>query len=260
MTKKWLNINYTYYNNYDLFMEVVEHYKPYEKYFQFTVIDDGSQDEPLTSENLPENWKGYRVEQDLGWGNEVCRNILMRKTNHRWNALMDMDLVIDLDDHRCRDALVWGAYPPNFVKYYGPQFFLPVSYQFYHGGRTKYDSLEEDPSISQQCLNSFIISGEAFFKTYGYDMTMAYLYGSDYTLPLQLAGECLAVDTKLKKIAVQASPGSERFAPKDSDAYKELLAKTKYFQDKGWVNPVGIWINKKQYLKNCKDFPKVVDL
>jgi hypothetical protein len=94
--KKWLNINYTYYNNYDLFMEVVEHYKPYQKFFNFTVIDDGSQDEPLTPKNLPKDWKGYRIEQDLGWGNEVCRNILMRNTTHEWNALLDLDIVIDL--------------------------------------------------------------------------------------------------------------------------------------------------------------------
>ena len=241
-------------------MEVVEHYKPYEKYFDFTVIDDGSQDEPLTSENLPENWKGYRVEQDLGWGNEVCRNILMRKTKHRWNALLDLDIVIDFDDKKCREALIWGENMPSFVKYYGPQFFLPVTYQFYHGARTEYDSLKENPDIAQQCLNSFIISRDAFSKTYGYDMTLAWLYGSDYTLPIQMAGECLAVDTKLKKLAIQASPGSERFAPKDSNAYKELLSTVREYQDKGLVDSVGLWKDPKEYVKNCKDYPKVVDL
>jgi len=256
MMNKWLNINYTYYNNYDLFMEVVEHYKPYEKYFQFTVIDDGSQDEPLTSENLPENWKGYRVEQDYGWGNEVCRNVLMKKTRFRWNALMDMDLVIDLDDEKCRDMLVGG----DFLKYYDPMFKIPMTFQFFRGGRTFYENLEEDPSRKHQCLNSFIISSDAFNQTYGYDMTLAWIYGSDFTLPLQMAGECLAVDTRLKKIAVQASPGSERFAPKDSAAYDELFKIVHRNRVKGFVDADGIWINKEEYIKNCKDYPEVVDL
>ncbi len=256
MTDKWLNINYTYYNNYDLFMEVVEHYKPYEKYFNFTVIDDGSQDEPLTSVNLPENWKGYRVEQDLGWGNEVCRNILMRKTNFMWNALLDMDIVIDFDDDKCKKMLVDG----DFNKFYGPMHQIPLTFQFFRGARTFYENLEEDPSRKHQCLNSFIISKSAFNKTYGYDMTLAYIYGADYTLPLQMAGECLAVDTKLKKIAVQASPGSERYAPKDSNAYKELFEIQKKNFDRGYVNKDGIWIDHEQYVKNCKDYPKVVDL
>ena len=256
MMNKWLNINYTYYNNYDLFMEVVEHYKPYEKYFNFTVIDDGSQDEPLTSENLPENWKGYRVEQDFGWGNEVCRNILMRKTNFTWNALLDMDIVIDLDNKKCKKMLVDG----DFLKFYGPMFNIPVTFQFFRGARTFYDNLEEDPSRKHQCLNSFIISKQAFNKTYGYDMTLAWIYGSDYTLPLQMAGECLAVDTRLKKIAVQASPGSERFAPKDNAAYKELFEiQNKNYQN-GYTDKNGIWIDHNEYVKNCKDYPEVVDL
>ena len=256
MTDKWLNINYTYYNNYDLFMEVVEHYKPYEKYFNFTVIDDGSQDEPLTSENLPENWKGYRVEQDLGWGNEVCRNILMRKTNFMWNALLDMDIVIDFNDDKCKKMLIDG----DFLKFYGPMFNIPLTFQFFRGARTFYENLKEDPSRKHQCLNSFIISKEAFNKTYGYDMTLAWIYGSDYTLPLQMAGECLAVDTRLKKIAVQASPGSERFAPKDSAAYDELFKIVHRNRVKGFVDANGIWINKEEYIKNCKDYPEVVDL
>ena len=237
-------------------MEVVEHYKPYEKHFNFTVIDDGSQKEPLTSENLPENWKGYRVEEDFGWGNEVCRNILMKKTGFRWNALMDMDLVIDFDDEKCRDMLIGG----DFLKYYDPMYKIPMTFQFFRGGRTKYDSLEEDPSIKHQCLNSFIISSNAFNQTYGYDMTLAWVYGSDFTLPLQMVEEGMAVDTRLKKIAVQASPGSERYAPKDSAAYTELYAIINERYKKGLVDKDGIWIDPQQYLKNCKDYPKVVDL
>jgi hypothetical protein len=75
-----------------------------------------------------------------------------------------------------------------------------------------------------------------------------------------MAGECLAVDTRLKKIAVQASPGSERFAPRDSAAYNELFKIVHENRVKGFVDANGIWINKEEYIKNCKDYPEVVDL
>ena len=241
-------------------MEVVEHYKPYQKFFNFTVIDDGSQDEPLTPKNLPKDWKGYRIEQDLGWGNEVCRNILMRNTQHEWNALLDLDIVIDLDDKKCREALIWDKKEANFHRFYGMLYELPVTWQFFSGARTKYDSLEENPDIKQQCLNSFIISRTAFLKTYGYDMTLAWLYGNDFTLPAQMVYECLASDTKLKKLAIQASPGDSRFEPGDQSAYNEIFEKLAFFQSQGYLDSNNVWRDPLQYQKHCVNLPKVVDL
>ena len=75
-----LTVSYTYYNNKKLLKEVAEYYdkiKAYE-HFKFMVMDDGSQDKPISDMDIPAWWNVYRIDKDHGWNNEGARNCLIR--------------------------------------------------------------------------------------------------------------------------------------------------------------------------------------
>ena len=267
-----LCINYTYYNNPELLKEVVDYYEPFsnDSNFSFTIIDDGSQDDPLTLDMIPDSWTALRVTEDHGWGNEICRNILMRTTPYRWNALMDLDYVICLQEQETYDALA-----TNFPKYYHFMYDVPIVFQFEKGRRhayndiTKVDDLDES-SPGFVSINSFIVSKVLWNeKTFGYDMAFKWTYGYDFTFFQQVQKEILIPDTRVKKLALQAT--KNRPDPKDLAAFKDFFELQKEYIDKGLykmfttksgtaIQTKGMWISPEARLEHCCDWPEVVDL
>jgi len=252
-----MNINYTYYENYDLLEKIIKHYEPWkdDNNFKFAIIDDGSQKQPLTRSVVPDWWKVYRVKEDLGWGNEICRNVLMRRTDRTWNALMDLDYVIDLNDKLCYDALT-----VNFQKYYSQMFRVKVIFQFMYGTRVSYEDYTQTTPFDPNrfiSINSFIVSKDVFLSTHGYDTSFGYTYGYDFTLFRQIDRESRIPDSKLIKIASQATKPGERPPPGDKSAFKEFNALRKRYIDEGVYNIKSGWINEEERLKRCTPLPDV---
>lgn len=259
-----IRLNYTYYNNKKLLEKVVNIYEPFRNWFDFTIIDDGSQINPLTRQDLPDYWKILRVEEDLGWGNEVCRNLLMRNTFNTWNILIDLDVILDLEDEMTVKLFKRVKNTTHFQDYFNNTRMIPLLFQFPHGARVSYtdytQELDTTKEENQFAINSFLVSREGWSKTYGYDMAFGHVYGSDCTiLPSFRYQEFLMPFGKLKKIAEQASPRD--FKPKDPEEYKDFfkrraeLTKSGYFDYKSLI-----WSNESARLKYCIDYPEVVEI
>lgn len=256
-----IRINYTYYNNPELLEQIIKYYEPYKNEFCFSIIDDGSQVHPLTKDMLPDYWTGYRIEQDLGWGNEVARNILMRRTSNIWNALLDLDIVIDLSDPSSLEF--FGASTTNtlgFVRWFHNQRDARLIHQFPYGARTDYyDYTKELKGYDAMfAINSFIVSADHWRKTYGYDMCFAYTYGMDATLVAH-SQEVMMPVGKLKKLCNQAVPDESRI--KNDDVYKEFLDLTEHhWRNERMHQGSFVWTSENERLKHSKEYPAVVDL
>jgi hypothetical protein len=248
-------------------MKVVEHYNQYPQIirrgFKFSVIDDGSQDEPLTKENLPVGWSGYRIEEDRGWGNEVARNCMAKINTHEWMCFIDMDYVIPFEDIGNMillrpDMLIDLQENPKYKGTWG----------FKKGCRTEYDdhTKEIEGPMSQAAINSFVIKNDIWQATHGYDMALGYMYGVDPSLAIQLHPiEYKMPETSLRKIALQASPSDTRHAPGDQSVYEPLKTFLKervkagdmyYSGDSNWP----YWASEETRQKFHIKMPEVIDL
>jgi hypothetical protein len=256
-----IRINYTYYNNPELLQEVIQYYEPYSNEFDFSVIDDGSQIHPLTKDMLPDNWIGYRIEEDLGWGNEVARNILMRRTSNTWNALLDLDIVIDLSEPG--SLHFFGASTTSisgFVKYFHNYRGCKLVHQFPYGARTDYFDFTKEitGNAGNFAINSFIVSRESWQETYGYDMVFAYTYGMDATLVANNQ-EAMMPFGKLKKLCNQAVPDMSRIL--NQSVYQEFYDLYNHYIESGeMIAELFKWKSEDKRLKYIKPFPDVVDL
>ena len=91
-----ISVNYSYYNNLETFKLVRDHYLNCSNYddYKFRIVDDGSQHKPLPESEVPGEWDHYVVENDIGWNNEGCKNLLMQETDPEWNVCLDLDRVM----------------------------------------------------------------------------------------------------------------------------------------------------------------------
>lgn len=152
-----LRINYTYYNSPDIFYKICEWYDVVDASdsFDFTIIDDGSQDVPITNLDIPDYWTVLVVTEDNGWNNEGARNCLMQHTNNRWNLVLDSDWVITRENlFKIRRNI---SYLPRDVLY------LPGNF-----GATS-------------IRNSYLITKEEFWNRGGYDQAFIGYHGNDYS-------------------------------------------------------------------------------
>lgn len=246
-----IRINYSYYNNYHLLQKIIKYYEPYKDFFDFTVIDDGSQDEPITRDALPEWMSGIRVLEDLGWGNEVCKNILIRESKNEWNALMDLDYIIDLE-HEPTFKLLTETFPTHLFELKN----LKACYQFQYGTRVQYDDWTKEIDKYGD-INSYIISRTAFMQTYGYDSAFYWYYGGDNTLFAQLDDEVLLENTRVKKIAEQGAPRKEQ--PGDQSVFLPLLSYQSKLQEAGLFNIQRVkWKSERIRRQYAKPLPEYV--
>tara|TARA_R110002126_G_scaffold147165_5_gene293228 strand:- start:2459 stop:3283 length:825 start_codon:yes stop_codon:yes gene_type:complete len=153
-----LRINYTYYNSKEIMERIFDWYTkidPDGRLYDYTVIDDGSQEIPLTECNIPDWWTVLRIDKDLGWNNEGARNCLMRDTSNCWNLLMDSDwLITKRCANRITTELIW--LDREFV-------YFPGNY---------------GPKVGR---NSFLVSKEEFWARGGYDQSFIGYHGVDYS-------------------------------------------------------------------------------
>lgn len=90
-----ITINYSYYNNLDLFKWIRDYYLALDtNNFHFTIVDDGSKDIPLPISEVPKDWSIYKITEDIGWNANGVRNLLMSQTTTKWNINIDLDRVI----------------------------------------------------------------------------------------------------------------------------------------------------------------------
>ena len=85
-----ITVGYNYYENKELFEEVKDHWLTL-GYSNLLFVDDGSVEEPLAAEDMPEGWQLYRINEDLPFAYNLARNTIMRNTTTDWNLLLDLD-------------------------------------------------------------------------------------------------------------------------------------------------------------------------
>ena len=90
-----LTIGYTYYNQIEAFNYLKKCYKNLN--CNFIICDDGSQINPLTENDMPDNWSLLRIEEDIGFNNEGARNLIAKNVNTDWMLLIDLDYILSED-------------------------------------------------------------------------------------------------------------------------------------------------------------------
>jgi hypothetical protein len=88
-----LTIGITYYNQIEAFNHLKEYYK--DTNYKFIICDDGSQINPLTEKDIPDNWSLLTIEKDIGFNSEGARNLIMDNVQTEWSLLVDLDYLIE---------------------------------------------------------------------------------------------------------------------------------------------------------------------
>tara|TARA_R110000772_G_scaffold107704_1_gene210293 strand:- start:12963 stop:13673 length:711 start_codon:yes stop_codon:yes gene_type:complete len=233
------SINYTYYENADLFKDLVAYYEPYKNQFEFNIIDDGSQKEPLSRDIVPSWWNLYRIEEDYGWGNEICKNILIKRSRSPWCIVLDLDYVIDL-----RTVFSRKFYEEDFKAYYGDTINMKIAFQF--------RDVESEFADHFRRINCYIVSHSSFNQTYGYDMAYGWTCGYDRTFFEQLDVEITA-PARLIHIREKASPT----ATQDFSLYKALVIK---YAREGLITKDRKWKSEIDRLNRCVELPEIITL
>lgn len=230
---------------------IIKYYEPFKDLFDFTIIDDGSQIEPLSRKILPDWIRGIRIEEDHGWGNEVCKNILIRESANEWNALFDLDYIIDLDHEHTFNLLT-----KTFILHFNNLKHLKVCFQFQKGTRVQYDDWTKEVDEYGN-INSYIISRTAFMNTYGYDSAFYWYYGADNTLFQQLDDEIILDNTQVRKIAKQGAPRD--LEPGDPSIYIPINSYKQHLHNIGVFNKDTLrWISEEVRQSYGKPLPKTV--
>jgi len=154
-----LRINYTYYNSPEITQRIFDWYSkidPGGELFDYTIIDDGSQDKPITDMEVPHWWTVLRIDKDHGWNNEGARNCLIQDSTNEWNLMLDSDWVISA---RCLQSI-----SSNIV-------FLEKEYMYFPGNF--------GPKVGR---NSYLITRTEYLKRGGYDQAFVGYHGNDYSL------------------------------------------------------------------------------
>lgn len=154
-----IRINYTYYNSPEVFQEIVDWYNYADPFgsFDYTVIDDGSQKQPITDFiDIPARWRVLRIEDDLGWNNEGARNCLMRDTQNQWNLVLDSDWVITAHNLNAIRFQVARGLKPKAI-------YLPGNFG------------------ANSIRNSYLTTKDYFWEVGGYDQAFIGYHGVDYS-------------------------------------------------------------------------------
>ena len=154
-----ITVGYNYYNNRKLFEEIKDFWAIHE-YPHLLFVDDGSQDEPLTAEDMLPGWQLYRIEEDLPFAYNLARNTILRNTPSDWNLVLDLD-------HLPNSVLVNKLLSRSFEQRLKRKHLNLVH-------RIKHDSGEYKQHTSQ-----FFIHKDDFWACGGYDESVTG-YGNDH--------------------------------------------------------------------------------
>lgn len=247
-----ITINYTYYNNKKYFEDLVYYYYPFKESYNFTVIDDGSQDFPISREWVPEWWRILRIPEDYGWGNEVARNILMKETKTDWNVLIDVDYRLTYSTLDYLNYMM-DEYDPNVIQ----------EYQF-EKGRKNWSHPEDGDN---HLLNQFIMSKQTFDKSYGYDMAFAWVWGNDISLFRQFPNNNTSYipGTELDWYTDFATERNKNIVNGEIDKGRKRLTKDieqlfELYKKDGYDPVLKKWPSEEIRQKHVKPFPKYIEL
>lgn len=154
-----LRLNYTYYNSPEITQRIIDWYNkidPGGELYDYSIIDDGSQDKPITDMDIPTWWTVWRIDKDHGWNNEGARNCLIKESRNEWNLMMDSDWVISA---RCLQSI-----SNNIV-------FLDSEFMYFPGNF--------GPKVGR---NSYLVTRTEYLKRGGYDQAFIGYHGNDYSL------------------------------------------------------------------------------
>jgi len=163
-----ITIGTTYYDNYEAFKALVDHYKSWDDY-KFIVVDDGSPKRPLEKNDVPANWSLYRVTEDIGFNSEGCRNLIVHQCETEWVCLHDVDYLLkdkdmDFSDHDKRNLY-------NFQD---------VEWRKRNAWKKKTDHAGRRYGLHNH--NQICVTKKYFLEIGGYDETYAGYYGQDVSL------------------------------------------------------------------------------
>ena len=172
-----LSFNITYYNEPHLLRWWYNTFKRlYDKgvVINLNIVDDGSSIRPATDffeKHQPiHTFRLFRIKDDIGFNSHGSRNLLMQQTNTDWNALCDIDMIIE--DDVIEDVL-------SFKKHIGQY------YMFW------------DMKSKTPCLNQFCVHREDFQKSGGYDEEFVDFHFGDrlfFSSSLGPVSRCVNID------------------------------------------------------------------
>ena len=189
-TLQMITVGYNYYNNRELFEQVKHIWSQYPD-IKIVWCDDGSQDEPLTAEDMLPSWELYRIEEDLPFAYNLARNTIMRNIDG-WALLLDLD-------HIPNATLAKKLGSKTFEKRLKREHLNLIH-------RIKYPTGEYKQHTSQ-----FFVHSKDFWLCGGYDESVTG-YGNDHKFRTRF-NVCMGSDYrelpdqyKLFEIAAYASP------------------------------------------------------
>lgn len=90
-----ITLGYTYYNCPANLEYLVDWYTRHPIDIEFVIVDDGSTRYSIKKSDVPENWRVFRVNDDIGFNNEGARNLAVCAADTKWMILLDCDRVLD---------------------------------------------------------------------------------------------------------------------------------------------------------------------
>lgn len=159
-----ITIIMAYYENYGMLKRQYDNFrsvpKEYRKNLKYIVVDDGSPNKPALSPDpqlSPMGFALYRMQVDIPWNQDACRNLGVMQSEPGWILLTDMDHLIPINTIR---HVLEAQLDPNLV---------------YLFGRVSEPAL----GIYKPHPNSFLMTKAMYDKAGGYDERFAGIYGTD---------------------------------------------------------------------------------
>ncbi len=132
--------------------------KKYRDYISVIIVDDGSPDHPAFAEDLDGmSLQIFRMQQDIRWNQDACRNIGAREATTEWLLLTDMDHMVPSKTWGKLIQTEWDEQAIlTFTRVTAPEMQV---YKFHP--------------------NTWFMTKAMFDKTGGYDERFAGYYGTD---------------------------------------------------------------------------------
>lgn len=129
-------------------------------HFEYVVVDDGSPRSPADppSWELTYGFQLWRMDQDIRWNQDACRNLGVKYAKHPWVLITDMD-------HMIPDATLRAVMTEHLSE--------RAAYKFTRVNDQTFDAYKPHP-------NSWLMTKKLYDEIGGYDERFAGWYGTDW--------------------------------------------------------------------------------
>lgn len=203
-----ITLSLSYYNDGFHLKDQLEEFKKYPNNLKIQIIDDGSQEDPITNylSIIPKKVDIFRIEEDLLWNIPGSRNLSATVATTPWLLILDMDQIISKD---------------NMEKILNLR--LSNSYEFYSfnrrvGNATKFTA------------GTMLVSRLAWWTCGGYDEDLVGNYGHNDPLFRHKLNRIGATEKRLKSIWVRQVDADCRLS-RDGEAKNKELMEIKKYED-----------------------------